>query len=345
MDMLTSNVADPDPAIKGIAKAYHVEQIRAEMGPEILCELALVWDPPTDTADILGVNINRDYSKVGPGQVPGSLDLVSFDGERGATLVDIKTGRTEVPDAFENWQLKHNALALARAYGLDTIRACIFRVSPTGWGEFGEWVEWGFFDLEAIAAELRERLQASEFVTGTHCRWCPARNTCEARVGDVMLALAQEELTLEPENAARAWALGAVMQDMGKAMQGWAKSVCEADGKPIPTTKGKVLAFTEGRKSTYQNFGNIMEAVIGAGLDPTKISMQAKSALERAYGKEKAAGLMAHIREHNGQETKPGRAEVREVSAKSKNIIENPQGLVKYLAEKKEKASAPKETK
>lgn len=218
-------------------------------------EIAYGYTPATGVARLIGTNVGRNYN-AGPGEFAGSADYVLVT-EGLVTVVDLKTGMTDVPHPARNAQLRFLALAAARWHGVESARVGILH-APEGRTPWWSWATLDAFELEAVAVELRtlaERIgyarndvakgKTPRLVVGEHCAFCPARFACPARVAMAQrLAGEPEKVVLDlkamltPESAALAlarWkAAMKALQEVGAALHAYASET------PIPLGDGRV---------------------------------------------------------------------------------------------------------
>lgn len=237
-------------------------------------EVALAWNQDTDTAAILGDNIDRAYPAeyLSAPWWTGTADEmaeITDDGERAAFVDDLKTGWRAQGAAEQHRQLRFLALAAARALGVD--RAVIMWITPRDDGRlFCQRATLDGFDLDAIRdehralsrhlADLTERHQSGErlpVTEGDHCTYCPAFAACWAKSAMVIDALAVADpavvelarLAETPEGRATIGALYARSREQRRileerlepAIRGLAANL---DGG-IPLPDGTVLAEVE----------------------------------------------------------------------------------------------------
>lgn len=218
--------ATPDDSLLVVAEEYRTacaELDIASLGADLKlsAEVSLVYCPATDTARVLGQALDRDYSTVGPDEIPMTLDLVGVDLANHRGMVeDYKSGHGPVAPARRNWQLLGGALALSRAYDLDEVDAAILFTRP------GETVRrskatYTAADLMGAASHLRivaERADADRetYAAGRHveptegpwCRYCPSFYACPAKVGTIALAIgADKDVAITPANVGEVWDL------------------------------------------------------------------------------------------------------------------------------------------
>ena len=163
-------------------------------------EVALAYRPADDTARLIGQGLARDYSTVGPDEIPLTIDLAGRRQDHGVVR-DYKTGHRNVTRAGVNWQMIGAALAVSRTWDLDEMEAEVIYVRP-GRDVYRDTARLDGMDLAGAAAELRalvprvERNRARhangehvEPTEGDWCRYCPSRWACPAKVGTLKLAL------------------------------------------------------------------------------------------------------------------------------------------------------------
>lgn len=201
-------------------------------------EVAYGYDVETGQAWCWGRIPPRQYPEHAPTTICGTADYVLAD-EESVTIIDVKTGRREVPAPKRNLQLKALAVAAAKFHGVFTARTAILHATADGdavWVEHGP--TWGLGDLLEIAEELRQlhlELQAPRprMVTGPHCTLCNAFASCPAQQAIVARwagspEAAPDDVTalITPETAARAYrrlqAVKAAVKKAEGALYAWA---------------------------------------------------------------------------------------------------------------------------
>jgi hypothetical protein len=169
-------------------------------------EVAYVYDISSDTSRYVGCGIGRDYGTIGPFEVPGTIDA---EGRGPGVLVVVdKKGFERQESAARHKQVRFLALAAARHQPADRITVAIRpELGPMDIDE----IDPGF-DLDVVAHEVKQlvidsariRSEAHQgvrepvFVTGRHCRWCPAFNDCPKQKELRALVVRDEE---DPELA------------------------------------------------------------------------------------------------------------------------------------------------
>jgi hypothetical protein len=152
-----------------------------------VAEWAGAFDTATGGVVVLPRGKGRDaYNGLPDSAVPATLDLIRADGmTRTGEVHDWKTGRTKLPPANENWQLRFGALLVARAYGLATVRVFLHTLDEEGEirTSEGELDELDFDLVESqVTAWVREAAGEPPVRPGDHCvaMYCPMRATCSA---------------------------------------------------------------------------------------------------------------------------------------------------------------------
>lgn len=216
-------------------------------------ELAMAYDVATDKARILGRGIKRAYV-VTPTEIAGTGDVVAIqmEGDRAVRgmVLDWK-GHEDVEGPADNKQTLHNALCVARIYGLREITVCI-----SNEGRAPVFADLDVFDLDAFAAALRRlnkaaeaaRPRAAEFENeGDHCKHCNAFRSCTKKQAmvvemgngdmsrrlDVLLPLENDE------QATRAYQLAGKLRQMLKRLD--AAIHTRGAERPIPTGDGMLF--------------------------------------------------------------------------------------------------------
>lgn len=156
-----------------------------------LREVPLAFDWLMGSARVLPSKGPRDYSDIGPTEMPGTADRVSFPDEETVVVHDMK-GREYQEPAAEHTQLRFLALAAAAAYG--RTHAIVAWVKTMDGVPQVDYASFDAFDLAGIAEEVRriaDRVEAAraavasgarpELARGPHCRRCDAFDSCEAQ--------------------------------------------------------------------------------------------------------------------------------------------------------------------
>jgi hypothetical protein len=263
-------------------------------------EQAFAWSPSLDRGRTLA-STGRAYDDVGEDEIAGTADLVrALDGDSLGVVIDYKTGRHDVEEPSRNWQLRTLALAVGRARNLGEVRAEIWKLRDDG----GWWVRshtFDAFDLDATAAEIRQRLEQAhavktgarklQLVEGDHCEWCPSLTSCPAKTQLASalvksLPAAVEHMT--PEERGNAWDVitraQMVIDKIRRALEDLAQF------EPIPLPDGRTLSLQEDMREYV--VGEVVREVVAerygadvaAKVCEVKVS-SSKAAIDRELGK------------------------------------------------------------
>lgn len=185
------------------------------LSPRARAEVKLGYDVATRTGRIIGEGSGRDYGSPGPFEIVGSCDVLDDDGEH-VTVIDWKTGFTDVEPAATNAQLWFYALAAARALGRDRARVIVvytqsrrvdeYEIDALELAEFATSLE----RLHSQVAErkaMRQRGETLETREGSWCRYCPAKPYCPSKTALIkqMAGLTVIGEAVTPETAAAAY--------------------------------------------------------------------------------------------------------------------------------------------
>ncbi len=217
-------------------------------------EVALAYDVVTEKTRFLGVNIERRYGELGMNELPMSLDLAGVVPGVEVVVGDLKTGRTIIPPAAKNWQMRLGALAWARFNGLEQARVGLLH-APEGskpWWDVAPFDGWDLADFAEQLRRIVDRVRLAQInlatgkpleqVLGEHCLYCPARQACPAQTA-LIRRLANEPdkvgVELKALPAAAAWAQLKVVKQMMGDVEGSLRGL--AKHQPIDLGDGRVL--------------------------------------------------------------------------------------------------------
>ncbi len=241
-------------------------------------EVAIAYDPDTDTARVLGERMGRDYSDVRPGEIPGTLDALEVipdpepPGADMLVFADWKTGYSWVEAPETNDQVRFYALAGARAHKVSKVRAQVVRLDEEGTPRVFYTV-FDADDLDAIAYEARKARDGidrvaedlrvnplgSEVTIGSHCSKCRAVAWCPGMAPAVQtLQVWQDrQYPITPENASQAWklkaGLTAALEWLNAGLNAYGKS-----GNVFPAGNGKIVREVEKRDRVV-SFNKLLE--------------------------------------------------------------------------------------
>jgi hypothetical protein len=169
-------------------------------------EVSFAWNLETGVVREVGRNLSRDESRKRaiPGEVVGSADVVGLMPDS-VVIYDYKTGWGFVERAEVNWQLRSYGWLGARRYERERVKYGVIRVRDSGQPWFDH-AEMDFLDLElheermldlferrrkVITLGQRARSNATGWLwqadlpqphEGEWCRYCPALESCPAKV-------------------------------------------------------------------------------------------------------------------------------------------------------------------
>lgn len=149
----------------------------------VASELAMVVNPGLSTVRILPEGDDRDYGEVGPGEVPGTADLVWLDDDDVIHCSDLKTGNPKyLQNVGESAQLQTLALGLSLAYQRPLVRVS-YIITYGGTPKMLGPVELDSTDLEIhrlALADALDNIPNSNPVLNKDCWKCLARKQCPA---------------------------------------------------------------------------------------------------------------------------------------------------------------------
>ena len=193
---------------------------------QVIKEIPIAFNPTTGEARLLEKpKHKRDYSKVRPGELVGTPDLIVIRAGE-ITIYDHKTGAAHRKGhASQSWQLRMLAVAARKLFRVDFVSVALNHV---GDGDYhAHPVEFGPWDLDDYARALAymvQRIEAMwadptapiEYVSGPHCydMYCPIRSKCPKLTAALSLVESNAKVRLpvlgEPRNndEAREWRIG-----------------------------------------------------------------------------------------------------------------------------------------
>ncbi len=151
-------------------------------GDRFLCEKAFGYDTATDTAKMFPEANDRQYENL-DGWIYGTPDLVIIRSSV-IEVIDYKSTWQDVEEAFLNLQLRTLCLMVARTFNMSALLPLVFYIKPDGSIEPEGKRVMNEMDLDLQADELARAVNAPvEFVSGTHCAYCPGEYKCPATSG------------------------------------------------------------------------------------------------------------------------------------------------------------------
>lgn len=225
-------------------------------------EIAMAWNFRTRNGRALGYKLDRDYSAADRSvEFVMSLDYAAETRPRHGVVVDWKSGWRTIP-ARASWQLRAGAVACADTWGWETVDVAHLDIRDS------ERPRWDVHPMDAIElASARVRLQEyaerraitpdgtqpERLVEGDHCRYCPGRKACPAKLGNTRaLVTALDTLprsfeAMTQERAQRA-VLALLRYDEARDAA-WAELEAYAVQEPIDLGDGRVLRLAPGRSA------------------------------------------------------------------------------------------------
>lgn len=262
------------------------------------CEIMYAWSPSKDEARELPRSDKlRDYYHdascppdctrhcIGD-EKPGSVDLVDFDMDGVLVVEDIKTGHT----ALEQYvpQIRTLGLFAARAAKVRKVRLRLVKLYKDR--ELDTWEQTlDGFTLDAIAADLRARLEAAataEPNPGSWCTemFCKARLVCPAVQAVVSELIPADALVKAPKLSHHFVSVDhdARMLDFLRLVEKWAKDMKDQIKKRTPAEgavleDGRVLRegfHDETKWSQEQLISKARELGVKAGLTDEQIDQE-----------------------------------------------------------------------
>lgn len=251
-------------------------------------EVAFAFDVETGKAREIGRGLKRAYGKLSLTEIAGTADVVALEADDGVYIGDYKTGwqyEKTAPALEKNRQFRFLAKAASSAWGRSAATIEVIRLNDEG----RPWKKshgLGPFDLDHEGDELRrialrifderEKVAAGKLptlVSGAHCTYCPAFNSCPEIRGQVRAVL----------DAGSAEAIAAVLTDDTARMLAERIPLVEA---AADRAKEALKMYATNKPVTLRNgfvYGPV-EATIRE-IDGAK----ARAVLTRFLGDEKAA--------------------------------------------------------
>ena len=164
-------------------------------------EVAFAWDPRSGKGrELVSSTGHRDYSDLRPGEIAGTVDLLSLDLTRNTALVIDWSTDHDLDVPAKRAQVEVYQLMVARTYGLSQVLGAIGSHRHDG---TLAWHRWALdaWDLGEIAARVRsalERIEQTRTVVasgqtpdvsmGSWCRDCKAWLACPGVAQAIRLA-------------------------------------------------------------------------------------------------------------------------------------------------------------
>lgn len=267
-----------------------VDKLPATATGQYAAEVAFAYNWRKGTARELGRGTGRDYSGVGPDEIPGTADVVGLTPDA-VVVLDYKAGpyATRRGSVGDSMQLRGYALAAARAYGRERAIIGEIRIGADGAPVF-ETAELDVNAISIVASEIEAIMEDAAIaakqnlshnnprtVEGPHCAYCPAFASCPAKFS-LASALgdpdARMPVALTPETALKA-------RERSKAAKQVLKQVDEAldlyfRANPVTLPTGKVLGEKAERTPNMKLALPILRDLHGAEVAKAAIKAEPK---------------------------------------------------------------------
>lgn len=223
-------------------------------------EVAFAYNWRTGEARELGRGLHRDYSDCGPDEIAGTIDALGLSDDllyigdyKGWLLVRAK----------DNAQLLFAALCGTKVFNRNS--AVVEIINVRGSDNWRSKAEVDVFDLAAFASKLRETMlqieslhmqsrigepQTFPVTEGDHCKYCPAFDSCPAKIRMIQTMIAGESIpTLNADTAAQAYRAWRAMK--GLVDVAGARIHAYALQNPIQLENGRIFGEhkTPGKES------------------------------------------------------------------------------------------------
>lgn len=321
-------------------------------------ELALAWNPTTGEVRELGRNGAVEHDDVAallqPGEVfAGIIDWCAFTSDNGVFIADWKFGWQSLERAEVNAQLRSLGFMAAKHFGREKAVVSYARIFDNGT------VSWDIAVMDTMkldAAESFVRLHLKAVAEaqlayrnsgviptpqeGGHCRYCPAQNSCSAKVALLLSVMSgdQDKASIlarlpEPLTQEAVVALWPKLQQAAQLIERLTENVKDVVRiwGPVKLANGKVLAEVEkpfetidpeyAREPLKARFGEAVESIIKKEESLTKKALDGLLHDHSSHGgkaKLKKA-VMAELDEAGALRVVVKRA-IEEVSPESKKL-------------------------
>lgn len=332
-----ADLSDPD-AFLANATAW-IDSLRAGAQPGIEAERAYVYDVHADRSRVSPhTRSHDDPDHRADREIRCIADVVWTSTGGQLHVDDYKTGRIEnVEPAGDNWQMRALGLAAARAEDARSVTVRVIAVDDEGRCRVASQATFDEWDLEEIAASLRQlvaSIPTAQPTPGTWCRrkWCALAGLCPATVDVASKAIAPVLPTppteasypiiatpLSPQHAAYLLVVLDLVRAFGAELEKNLKAY--AKEHPIPTgdgrTWGPVLSPTTSIETSDAAVAVLSQALgehvtKALGITKAGIERAAKLATKRGEGAALVRKIMAAL-EEAGAVKQGNRTEYQEV--------------------------------
>lgn len=307
-----------------IPEQYHsdCQAIQLEKLPvltNVRKEVAYAFNSAEGKGRYLGTGLERDYSDCGPGDYPGTADVIGLNHAGGLVVLDYKTGSARTtPPASENWQLRHNAVCASDETGITHGELIICKTrgdlyldrAPFGPEDIARWR----IALMSLAKRLALKPEQMTYRTGDQCRYCPSAPICPAQTSIVRAAIGAPNLMAEKiaagltqENAHQAYAMMRVWEKALGMLK--AQVAFHASRHPIALENGKVYGEKEETSKDIDPgvAWNVIKAKYGVDVAEKSVVLDvSKASIERGLRtvakRGELAGMVREVEQAIGEQ-------------------------------------------
>lgn len=174
------------------------------MSLHLASEVAFAFNVVTGEAREIGRNVNRQYNAA-PSEICGTVDIVGV-GDDCVLIKDFKGPHADLTHPKDNHQMLFGALCAARVYKKNTAILTLSRLVDDRTKDWTATVDAWTLDTFALSlAKIKTRVdwekknvsqgKVPDVNAGKWCRYCPAFDSCPAKVGLLKAMLDDTETT------------------------------------------------------------------------------------------------------------------------------------------------------
>ncbi len=304
----------PDARRLGAVAATVVDRVNELIadGWMLWPEVAIAYNPTTDTARVMRKAGHRDYSDMRPQELTATLDLIAVrPGE--LAVWDWKSGMFKHLDGA-SWQLRFGGLAVARIFGAADVAVALLYVGEDGIREDGTPMD--YFDLSAAADGLRKlwtdlHQGPTAPIKGVWCtkHYCKLVGRCSA-TRDALVQVETSHPMLgalaNPVAIANAWDALPLAEATIRAVKEELRAMA-ANG-PIVLPGGRRLEMVESQRETIdlaapgayailvQHLGSAVDEAVELSTTKSALHKVAYAGARRGEGAKKEAALLDDLR-------------------------------------------------